>query len=98
MGCRVLEARGFVARREGAREDRVEATVDVGFAVAAVVMLVSLPSSSDSGDGRGIVLRLRLGEDWTGLDTGTAEAERRTPAVVARVTLGILTIASFPVK
>jgi hypothetical protein len=69
----------------------VEVTVDVDFAVTAVMMLVSLPSSSsDSGGGEGITFRLRLGDDWTGLETGTAEADRRVPAVDVRVDLTIV--------
>ena len=77
-------------RREGAREE----TVDVDFVVTAVMMEVSLSSSSeDSAGGDGwIVLRRRLGEEATGLETGTADAERRVPAVdvrVARTIFGI---------
>ena len=53
---------------------------------------MSLSPSSDSG-GEGIVLRLLFGDDWTGLDTGTADAVRRTPAVEVLVALTILMIA-----
>ena len=73
--------------REGARDD----TVDVDFVVTAVMMEVSLSlaassSSEDSGGGEGwTVLRRRLGEEATGLEMGTAEAERRVPAVDVRV-------------
>lgn len=69
--------------RDGAREE----TVDVDFVVTAVMMEVSLSSSSEgSGGGEGfIVLRRRLGEEATGLEMGTAEAERRVPAVEVRV-------------
>ena len=73
--------------REGAREE----TVDVDFVVTAVMMEVSLslPLSSSSEDSGGgvcwIVLRRRLGEEATGLETGTADAERRVPAVDVRV-------------
>ena len=72
--------------REGAREE----TVDVDFVVTAVMMEVSLSfaasSSEDSRGGEGFtVLRRRLGEEATGLEMGTAEAERRVPAVDVRV-------------
>jgi hypothetical protein len=79
-----------VIRREGARED----TVDVDFVVTAVMMEVSLSSSSeDSGGGDGwIVLRRRFGEEATGLETGTADAERRVPAVEVRVARTIVGI------
>jgi hypothetical protein len=60
--CRVDEGRPFVDRR-GARELMAEAVVDVDLVVTAVMMLVSLPSSSDSGGGDGMTLRLRFGED-----------------------------------
>lgn len=87
---RVVEGRPFVVRRAGAREEIFEVIVDVDFVVTVVMMLVSLPSSSDSGGGEGIVLRRRLGEDWTGLEMGTAAAERRVPMVDVRVALTIL--------
>jgi hypothetical protein len=91
VGCRVDDTRPLAAERRGARELIVEVTVDVDFAVTAVMMLVSLPSSSsDSGGGEGITFRLRLGDDWTGLETGTADADRRVPAVDVRVDLTIV--------
>jgi hypothetical protein len=69
-----------VERRAGARED----TVEVVFAVMVVrtEVSLSLSSSSDSSSGGGerIVFLRRLGEDCTGEETGTAEAERRVPA------------------
>jgi hypothetical protein len=68
-----------VERRAGAREDTVEAD----FVVMAVRTEVSLSlSSSDScsGGGERIVFLRRLGDDCTGEETGTAEAERRVPA------------------
>ena len=77
-------ARVVVRRVEGPRED----TVDVDFVVIAVMTLVSLSlsSSDSSGGGEGIVVfRRRLGDDWIGLETGTAEAERRVPATASRV-------------
>jgi hypothetical protein len=76
-----------VRRVEGARED----TVEVDFVVMAVMTLVSLSFSSEdsSGGGDGIIFRRRLGEDWTGLETGTAAAERRVPTRDVRVTRGI---------
>lgn len=48
-----------VLRDEGA----IDRTVDVDRVVTVVMTLVSLPSSSDSGGGEGIVFRRRLGED-----------------------------------
>lgn len=90
VGCLVDDTRPLAVDRRGARELIVEVTVEVDFVVTAVIMLVSLPSSSDSGGGDAITFRLRLGEDWTGLETGTADADRRVPAVVeVRVALTI---------
>ena len=90
VGCLADETRPPLAvDRRGARELIVDVTVDVDLVVAAVMMLVSLPSSSESGGGEGITFRLRLGEDWTGLETGTADADRRVPAVEVRVALTI---------
>ena len=92
VDCRVDEARPFVVRREGAREE----TVDVDFVVSEVMMEVSLAlasSSSESGGGEGLtVLRRRFGEEAMGLETGTAEAERRVPAVEVRVARTIVEI------
>lgn len=90
VGCRVDDTRPLAVDRRGARKLTVEVTVDVDFIVTAVMMLVSLPSSSDSGGGEGITFRLRLGDDWTGLETGTADADRRVPAVEVRVDLTIV--------
>ena len=86
----VVDVRPLVARRGGARELTVEVTVEVDFVVTVVIMLVSLSSSSDCSEGGdGTVLRLRLGDDCAGLETGTADAERRVPAVDALVARGI---------
>jgi len=87
VGCRLDDTRPLAVDRRGARELIVEVAVDVDFVVTAVMMLVSLPSSSDSGGGEGITFRLRLGDDCTGLETGTADADRRFPAVEVRVDL-----------
>jgi hypothetical protein len=82
-----------VILREGAREETVEM---VDFVVTAVMTEVSLslPASSSEDSGGGgegfTVLRRRLGEEATGLETGTADAERRVPAVDVRVVRTIL--------
>ena len=84
-------ARVVVRRVEGTRED----TVEVDFVVVAVIMLVSLSlsSSESSGGTEGIVVfRRRFGDDWTGLETGTAEAERRVPATEDRLARAILDV------
>jgi len=70
-------------------------TVEVDFVVVAVIMLVSLSlsSSESSGGTEGIVVfRRRFGDDWTGLETGTAEAERRVPATEDRLARAILDV------
>lgn len=70
-----------VERRAGAREDTVEADFVV-MAVRTEVSLSLSSSSSDScsGGGERMVFLRRLGDDCTGEETGTAEAERRVPA------------------
>jgi hypothetical protein len=84
---RRVEATGLVEEtlplvaRLGARE----LTVELDLTVAAVMVLVSLSPSSDSGGGDGIVFRRRFGDEATGLDTGTDAAERLVPAVDVRV-------------
>ena len=80
--------RVVVRRVGGTRED----TVEVDFVVVAVIMLVSLSlSSSESSGGREaiVVFRRRFGDEWTGLETGTAEAERRVPAAADRLARAI---------
>lgn len=92
--CLVDDTLPFVAAADllGALELIAEVAVEVDLVVTLVIILVSLPSSSDSGGGDGITFRRRLGEDWTGLETGTADADRRVPAVEVRVALTIFAV------